>query len=403
MSRTRSRVLASQNSNFTWTRNSDGVILTNDGPYGVHNESESLIDNPTVGFHRKIANGEIIIGAMVKSKILEKNSLVGMSYHKDPSDNQSGYGPGFPRYDAGRTLAASSAALNVSGLFQKSRDLAVIQAHGNIAKPDVQALVSAAELGKTIDMLRNPFSGLRDWTRRLFDVGRGYRRKHSAKDTLDMVQNTWLEWRYGWRPLIYEVKGIQKALHHQLTDNGRARSRGFNRQEISGSGTYVGGNYQLSANWSRNYTAESWAGVLYDYNLPQSMKYNQLLGLYDIPSAAWELTKYSFVFDWAINIGDWLRAITPTLGVSNRHCWVTTTVRDSFFAQGTTIKTPSPASEYYGGVGGLTSERVSTSITRDIGSVPLLPPVNVKLDPSKVLDLIFLIRGYGQGISNLRL
>lgn len=401
MARSRSRTLATANANFDWTSNSNGALLSRTS-YNVLHKSESLVDNPTVGYHKKISNGEIIIGDMTATKLFHSTSVSGMSY-VNGTDHQTGYGPGILRYDGDRTPNASAAAVGLGSMSTKSRDLAIIQAHANIAKPDVQAIVSAAELGKTIDMLRNPFSGLRDWTRRLHTAGYSFRRKHSAKDTIDMLQNTWLEWRYGWRPLIYEIKGIQKALNHQLLANGRARSRGFNRQENSGSGTFVGGDYQAECTWSRNITAESWAGVLYDYNLPQSMKYNQLLGLYDLPSAAWELTRYSFVFDWAINVGDWLRAITPTLGVTNRHCWCTTTVRDHLFYQMNKVKTPNPTFQYYGVGGGHNREVTSTTITRIKGSVPLLPPVNVKLDASKVLDLIFLIRGYGQGISNLRL
>jgi hypothetical protein len=349
---------------------------------------------------------------MVKTHLYDKYTSGGMGYHKDPSDNQTGTGPALRHYDNNRTLDASGVAVGVGTLAQRSRDIAVIKAHSNISKPDVQGLVTAAELQKTIDMLRNPMSGLRDWFRRLHQVAQTlgrkrhrnlYGHKNDWTGTLDVLQNTWLEWRYGWRPLIYEVQGIQKALNHQLTDNGRARSRGYGFLETSGSGALVGGSYQASTTWSRNISAESWSGVIYDYNLPQSMKYQQLLGLYDLPTAGWELVPYSFVVDWAVNIGEWLRAITPTLGVSNRHCWVTTTVRDSLFIQLTGVNTPNPATEYYNMGGGHTRQRVATTITRANGSVPTMPPVNVKLDTSKVLDLIFLIRGYGQGISNLRL
>lgn len=403
MSRFRSRILTDTTSVFEWRRISDNALLSSDSheyKYGY----QSLTDNPTPGFFKKIARGDIIIGDMLKTEISRETSLGRLEYHNIANnDHQTGYGPGIRRYDIDRSINAARSSINVTSLEQKAADLAVIQAHANIAKPDVLGLVSAAELGKTIDLIRHPAKGLTDWLGRLMNKGLSYRRKHSAFDTADMIQNTWLEWRYGWRPLIYDIQGFCKALDHKLTDNGRVRSRGHNRQQQTATGTFNDGfNYHAVCDWYNNTWVDSWAGCIYDYNLPQSIKYAQLLGLTDLPGTAWELVPYSFVVDWFVGVGSWLSAITPTLGVSNVHCWVTSSCHQEMYSLLKGITTSS-SNEYYVIVGQHRRQVMESYIRRSNGSVPLLPPVNVRLDPSKVLDLIFLARGYGQRIDQLRL
>jgi hypothetical protein len=39
------------------------------------------------------------------------------------------------------------------------------------------------------------------------------------------------------------------------------------------------------------------------------------LHLSNLPSSIWEAIPFSFVADWVINLGDWIRAVTPKAGV----------------------------------------------------------------------------------------
>lgn len=403
MARTRSRTPKDTSEKLTWYRDSDNSVIAQ-FTYRTKYEKHTLIDSPTPGYRKRIANGEIIIGPMTLSKEFEDISSGSANYaYPANNDYQHGYGPMIARYDAGRSVAAARSSFDAQSMVNTARDLAVISAHSNIQKPDVMALVTAAELQKTIDMLKNPFSGFRRWAERLYERGFDYRRKHNPADTARMLADTWLEWRYGWRPTVLEAQGVAKLLHHKLLDTGRARSRGFGRQSYSKTGNYTGSSNQANTTWSRSVNVDAYSGVLFDYGLPQEFQYYQLAGALDVPSTAWELVRYSFVADWIVDVGSWLRAITPTLGVTNRHCWVTTKTSDVVIVTMNGINKSYGINDSYTVSGSHRQVHELVTTVRSEGVVPTLPPVNIKLDTSKVLDLVTLIFGASQRIDKLRL
>jgi hypothetical protein len=66
--------------------------------------------------------------------------------------------------------------------------------------------------------------------------------------------------------------------------------------------------------------------VIYDVKNRTTLdELNGFLGfqLRDIPATLWELTPWSFVSDWVLNVGDWLQAVTPNPRVSILGHWTT--------------------------------------------------------------------------------
>lgn len=53
-------------------------------------------------------------------------------------------------------------------------------------------------------------------------------------------------------------------------------------------------------------------GIAY-YKRISDQTWAEFLGfdIFDVPSTIWELTRMSFVIDWVISIGDWIKALTP--------------------------------------------------------------------------------------------
>jgi len=187
-----------------------------------------------------------------------------------------------------------------------------LRLYGKIAdfvrQHDWHAGVFVGELGKTTDTLAGR---TRQLTQALIAVKRG--RIHHAFEILRSQpprrgskvlipatwQSTWLEMRYAWRPLIKDIYDLSQAI--RLLDTPRKvsmRSRVFkpytnfrsNQPFIS-----VRGFGRRSAVIKCTFTESRPTIPVY-------------LGLTDPSEAAWELTPLSFVYDWFIPIGNYIRA-----------------------------------------------------------------------------------------------
>jgi hypothetical protein len=137
------------------------------------------------------------------------------------------------------------------------------------------------------------------------------------------AHKSWLEYKYGWIPLLMDVKGSAEFFAQQVLGGRPPR---FSCQ-VRGEGSYdrsadfdydpFGGGAQSRI--SRRFTAsyeirrKVWCEVVNPH-------FNQLqqLGLTNPALYAWERIPYSFVFDWFISVGDWLAGLTALHGVEIR-------------------------------------------------------------------------------------
>lgn len=118
------------------------------------------------------------------------------------------------------------------------------------------------------------------------------------------ISKTWLQYRYGWRILYYELVDISHAL--DSLDSKRKRyseTCGGSRTGASTSSTAVS---SASFNATLN-TVVSWklsirGNVVADIE-PPTFEFNPI-------TTAWELIPYSFVVDWFFKIGQWLASMS---------------------------------------------------------------------------------------------
>lgn len=293
---------------------------------------------------------------------------------------------------------------------------AAVSAKANIAPPSALTMVTLAEFPKTIELVAEQVARLatavsmmkkgrpakailavlgKNTSKGVARIPKG-KRLGAAKD---IFLQRWLETRYGWAPLVYDVQG-HLAAYEKLHDDvsPRLTARGRHTQTWTTESEIV---YPSSGGPTEPWTFQKkiqWEVVCRAYVLyTQDLKFESLnaFGFTQMPLSLWELVPLSFVVDWFLRVGDWLQAVTPKAGVS-------------ILAEGSTIsikadgirrlesETPN-ANWVSSGLIGWTDEAQLEHKRRNVGIPSLFyPPVDIKLNPKRLMDALGLLVGAAQ-------
>lgn len=145
--------------------------------------------------------------------------------------------------------------------------------------------------------------GAREWNRR---------RKSHEQDVRDgsaVAANGHLEWTYAVVPTVNDVVQLADLYNGSLTKFGTL----FQVLTVRGEYTkeYVGNSLITRAIETHRFTAKA----VYAVDEP-SLAALALLGLTDLPGSLWEATRWSFLVDWLVPVGDWCSSMTPTIGLN---------------------------------------------------------------------------------------
>lgn len=189
----------------------------------------------------------------------------------------------------------------------RHRDLAITKAYSLAKSPDMPIQVYLGELAETLHMLRNPLGAIR----KFLTPGR---RTNAFRSHTEMLGGSWLEYRYGWMPLVYQVNEIIDAFNSQFGD-------GFPIHLVRAGSTpsvsktvlqkdLIAESFLYARSIVYQETSERASAVL---ATRQKFSADKFWGnrWSDTLQTAWELKTLSFVWDWIFNIGDWLGAIVP--------------------------------------------------------------------------------------------
>lgn len=188
----------------------------------------------------------------------------------------------------------------------------------------MDVLTFYAELSKTITMV----TGLAGRVlQRAHDIVK-IKKLHRIKDKkafISAFSDSWLEYRYGWRILAYDIEDIQEII--RKLDEGislRFKAKRGNLKEnivLSQSGTSsnlaflldpsgtLNGNgniYRHNYKIDETHSIRGHAGVLIESYLRSVITVDPLL-------TGYELVPYSFVADWFFNFNQFLAAVSPLL------------------------------------------------------------------------------------------
>lgn len=171
---------------------------------------------------------------------------------------------------------------------------------------DFNAPVFLAEAGKTVDMIVNTATRL---TRAYSAFRKG--RLKVMFDELGVTPrtsgNSWLEYKYGWMPLLMDIHGGAKFLAEREFKPKIQTLKATSKKTLD-----ILTASQPSLVGKTDFVAKAWVTVR--LNEPNVATVNRLGGLNPL-LVAWELVPFSFVADWFVNIGDCLAEATAFAGV----------------------------------------------------------------------------------------
>jgi hypothetical protein len=210
------------------------------------------------------------------------------------------------------------------------KQLALQKARSKMGSADLAMGENLGELRETLSMLRKPLGSLKkflvdDKMRNLMllkalasrdkrQVARLLGRTGLASS--EAMTSTWLEIRYGLRPLMYLVQDVIEKVNTKakgVWDPKKIRSartklhftENFDKDE----NWYV----PYSWNWYGHISVEDeiWVNASVQYRQSNEFSLLNQLGLTPrhLPEVAWELTRLSFVVDWIFSIGPWLGSL----------------------------------------------------------------------------------------------
>lgn len=246
------------------------------------------------------------------------------------------------------------------------------------------SLVTLAEAGKTLKMLRRPF------TAALRNLAKVFRRRDSlvgrGMSLTEATSAAWIEYRLGWRPLLYDIKLTMEAFEKVATQPAHERRvfRAGKTLTYQKSGQWDPGVTGLTTcvtEWNHTVRVKISAGALFD--IEEDSLYHKAskafgLSLTDVPSAIWELVPLSFVVDRFLDVGTWLSAIVATPGMKLQGSWLSVVdddlVENTILSASINVLTP-PATNYQFADAGHYRQHIK-SLNRTVDVRPtILPPV----------------------------
>jgi len=188
-----------------------------------------------------------------------------------------------------------------------------------------QGGVFVKELGETIHMIRRPLEALYggffkylkttqqrgSQLKRVTNVRRKAGRGSRIGIITDMLSNTWLEYVFGWRPLVADLQDACQALAHVVTyrapsERVRASAEEFYSSSSArirrGNGAYGYVDYtpmcrlgvKVIYTGSTTFDSDAKGAAIQDFGL----------GLSNFVPTIWEVIPYSFLVDYFVNVGE---------------------------------------------------------------------------------------------------
>lgn len=254
-----------------------------------------------------------------------------------------------------------------------------------IYSQNFDALTFLSELHKTVAMFKQA-------TIRLFGIAQAFRRFLAKKGKIfsmsDALAEFWLEYRYGWRILYFDIVDIQNALSKVGREQTRFKQRAGANEFTPSTKTYsyAGPAYQFTVFMTEELQVKLRGSVIADIQ-PPLFQFNPL-------TTSWELIRFSFIIDWFIGIGTWLETLS-FLALETEHTAAGGLLIDVKRQFGFTSQ--SASSGYQIVIMEMQGVAEGSYAVRTPLGVPKIPLMNVRVNVPKVADLLAIIYSFYTG------
>ncbi len=147
-----------------------------------------------------------------------------------------------------------------------------------------------------------------------YDPGSKSSRETQRTKFSDFMASSWLEYTYGWKPLLQDVYQHSEALAQIGIETSGAVRVARGKAKTSFKTFWSDPIHDFY--YEHGITSNKFAEYVVEYKVPpSSMDFANIFGLTNPASIAWELVPFSFVADWFLPIGTALEQITSTVGL----------------------------------------------------------------------------------------
>jgi hypothetical protein len=317
------------------------------------------------------------------------------SFRKYKFSNYSGSILGTNRVDSSYDLQKGDMGIQVQHpILDQNYDLdynAALSKMYERLRGSLDLSVDIAQSGEVVKMLRDA----RKLTVYVLSFKKNYLRQawrdfsHGGRSK--KVGSKWLEFQYGWKPLaqsLYDsVHTTLNRLPNLMVCEGRSNSSETINRTLDSS-VFPS---NLSATQKYIYRKRAWVKARF----APSHSFNESVARYtslNPVSIAWELTPYSFVVDWFVDIGDYIRSFESAL--LNSSTFVDGFIATGGLIEGVTTEHGSLSSGDYDYVvslsGGFRSLEYFRSVLSDV-PFPRPPQFQVNLGSGRLLNLASLL------------
>lgn len=288
------------------------------GPFPgvVRHRAGSYAGVSTPHYYERKKRGELLpLNAYVRSDVDQSGEYAGsISFHYSELECGGADCTGTLSFDRRGWLVEpqsdSSPEDLQAGMYTQCNTTALLQRAASDALPDLDALTTIMEAHKTVDMVLHARSNAK---RLLTQALRG------GKHTVKAAAKAWLEWRYGWRQLGFDIESCVKAYNTPKRQfvSGRAGESGP-QGVTSWSGRLPFCSSTTTA-WF-DYLASQEVDISYRANVIGKYQVESVNQLYSPVNTAWEEIPFSWVADWFVSVGDAIAAWVIKSSLAEVYC-----------------------------------------------------------------------------------
>lgn len=297
-------------------------------------QRRSMTDEIVPNFKRRVANGEVFFNRLSASEttlhpvVLGGPTVFTGNYIQCPGSNQYQsvyeFGTAYPLDSHGALFQPVSglwtpAPLLSNGELENAIDEASTRCHSVRGDSPVNFWESIAERKQSFAMLAAYMETAKQITKGLYDDVNSSRRSpfrtfvRGSSHVTAGAAGAWLITRYGLLPLMNDIQALRKQIEAKRDEAERHTARGKAVVErfvnTPFSVAHANGHVIKNGNVLVTDTLDVRAMSLDEWKLSMADHFGlSPRGLITLP---WELLPLSFVADWYVNAGEWLKALVP--------------------------------------------------------------------------------------------